>query len=421
MRTHLLATLTLLLIWASASAETFYFTFKNDTRFGVAALAIDPAHKLTVTELAPEFTLDESFKLTLVGDRLVVAAEVGGLPGVAIYDLKSNAKTPPEFVETAGAISEIKSTEGIVIAATSKGRVYRLDPAKPTRIKEWSGRKSLTPPGRKGEDILLLPAKQAALVSFQKDDNDSDARGSRIVVLGFDDLTLRGDLQLPRDHPDKHLDGNPEEQGPNPEKIFAFPDSNTLAVTLDLYGAVAFMDLDAALDGRIENYSATPSSADGAWGTAFPDKGLGFRHGDRDWLLVTNASVDGGLALFDVAARQREHVFPTAVGCEAPFRVPGTDFLATVPSGKVKVAGAAGLDKSMRPGSDLILIDLAKPFADAARAIPIGSETSHAIPLENSNVVVFTISPPTAAVVDPATAAILGTTALPGAAIRVTQ
>ncbi len=419
--THLTHLAFLLLPLAITLGESAHLTFENDDRSGVARVDFDGERITAVTELAPNFPVTDAFKLIRLGDRLVVAASVDDQPGVVIYNL-SDPSASPDFVKLDGEVSEIKPAGDRALIATSRGRFVLLDPLLPADLEIWNARKALTPPGRKGEDVLVLSNGQTAIASFQKDDDDSDATGSRLVILGLDPLAHRHDLQLPRDHPDLHIEGNPSEQGPNPEKLFAFPDSNTLAITLDLYGAVAFTDLDAALDGRLENYTAVPSADDDRWGVAFPDRGLGFAHGGRDWLLVTNASPDGGLALFDVAARSRVHVFPASAGAETPVLIPTLDTIATVVSGKVKSRTPDGLLKDSRPDTRFLLLDLDAPFDDALRTIPLDGKTSGLLATENPNrILVFTTAPPSACLFEVGDRRVLSTASIPGEVIRATR
>ena len=56
------------------------------------------------------------------------------------------------------------------------------------------------------------------------------------------ELKRLADVRLPRTHPELHIEGNLKEQGPSPEIVLVSEQTNTLLVTLDLYGAVAMMD-----------------------------------------------------------------------------------------------------------------------------------------------------------------------------------
>jgi hypothetical protein len=206
--------------------------------------------------------------------------------------------------------------------------------------------------------VTWYEPKSLALATLQKDGKNG-RKGSRLLVFHPQESAPLHDIYLPRDRPDLHMKGNEKEQRPNPELIFISDRTNTLLITLDLYGALAFADLDAAMEGKLQNYETRSTAIDESWGSAFPDRGLLFERGGKDWLLVSNASADGGLVLFDVAKRKRVAAFPAPAGTEDPVELRRAGIVATVVSGKVKARTADGkLSKEIRAHPLLILIHI---------------------------------------------------------------
>jgi hypothetical protein len=412
----------LILIFAAAghsrAGEVFY-TFKDGDASGVARLEVLDDRFGEVTRLSGELELSDAFKIVRVGNYVVAAAESEGKPGLFIG--ATDGTSGGRFVPLESKVSELIPAGDHVLIAVSKGKFFLVDPERPDQWDVWNARKELSPPGRKGEDLLLLPDGRAAFASFQKDDDNSDATGSRVVLLDLAPLKLRHDLQLPRDRPELHIPGNPKEQGPNPEKVFVFPDSNVLALTLDLYGAVAFMDLDAALRGDIKNYSTLPTSGDGTWGVSFPDRGLGFQFAGGDWLLVTNASEGGGYTLFDARKRELVRHYPAKVGGEKPIFLESTGKIVSAQSGKVKRRAEDILEKEILPENELMVFDVAQlvqgdPAAMQTVAVPF--PPSLVVALASGNLLLFGSSE--ALILKP-DGSIIERKQLLGSPIRVTQ
>lgn len=386
----------LLIVFAAlgrARAEHVYYTFLDGDSFGVGRILLGDEKIKSVNRVAMDFPMEDAFKLQLVGKHVVVVSQVDGESGVTI--LPQDAQPGAEFIPLEAEVSELAAFGDQALIAANKGLFFTIDPSAPGNIEQWNARKELSPPGRKGEDVIILPDGKSALASFQKDDDNSDAKGSRIVVFDLSPLRLRHDLQLPRDRPELHIAGNPKEQGPNPEKLFVFPESNTLALTLDLYGAVAFMDLDAALKGEIKNYTAIPTSADRSWGTAFPDRGLGFRAQGGDWLLVTNASENGGFAVFDVQNRKFIAHYPAKVGAETPVLVESAGKIFSALSGKIKSRTDSGVEKVLQPLNELVVFDVSRLITgdpEAIEALPILGPAERVVATNDGNLLLLNTS-----------------------------
>lgn len=342
-------------------AATVYYTFEN----GVAALEINGQNGdiLSHHSISREISKPKKLAVSNDGSRVIVTSE--DVPTAWICHFGNE----PEITATlslADATSEVRAKEDHALVADDQGMFYWIDLKSGQCNRRWNARDSLNPPGSKGEDIYFLPEENIVLLTFQKD-GKRGRKGSRLAVLDLPDLSVRHDLPLPRNHPELHMDSNPKEQGPNPEMIIASPRTNTIALSLDLYGAIAFANLDAALAGEWKNLEMKPTSADGKFGIAFPDRCLLFNVGDRDCLLISNAGIDGGIALFDVAERRLLAFFEAPAGAEHPVHLQKSHKVLAVISGKIKERGSDGLEKSYSPGNELLVFDVG-PLAHGKEA-----------------------------------------------------
>lgn len=355
----LLCGVCLAILSTPAQAVVFYYTHGKENG-GLARIAIQDQTGQWQGHQAlegPGFDQPKKLAITQDGGHVVVTSDESDR--VWFYQLGNAPKFVKEL-QLGGETTDVALIGDKMMLTAGEGLFYWIDPKQATIEKTWNAEKELSPSGRKGENILPLTDKQVALVSFQKDSKKGKHLGSRLVVFDPQRFDARHDLPLPRDHPELHIAADLREQGPNPEIIFVAPKSNTLALTLDLYGAVAFADLDAALKGEWKNLEYLPVSLDGAWGTAFPDRGLLFETGGRERLLISNASDNGGIVLVDVTERKITQTFPCQAGAEMPVWLPAAKKAVTVVSGKVKARGDTGLKNEISgTGNDLLVFDLA--------------------------------------------------------------
>jgi len=342
----------------TACGASFYYTF-GERRGGVARLEIDPdsgrvlAHE--VLPAPPGITHPQKMALSASGDRLLVTSDAGESGWLFALEGK------PRFIREIALMeetSDVRAQGEHALVAVSKGYFFWVNLTDGKVEKQWNAREELRPSGRKGEHIRFLPDGKTALITFQKDSKKGKHRGSRLVVFDLPSFRARYDLELPRDRPDLHINKDEKEQGPNPELVFIAPRSNTVLLTLDLYGAIAFADYGALLRGKWKHLEQVPSSMDGSWGSAFPDRGTLFEKEGREYFLVANASKDGGIALFDVAKRRIIGRFPASAGGEPPIYLPRLSKAVTVISGKLKTRTLEGLHSRNAPGNDLLLLDL---------------------------------------------------------------
>ncbi len=366
------------------SAASFYYT-TTGTDAPVGELRLEPVTGgvLLHRELG---RMDHPRKLAVDREatKLVVTSEETS--EVRIYDLSESSPVPPVVLALDEPTGDVLAGDGMAVIAAEKGFFYRLDLSRGEISHRWSSRGTLKPSGHKGESLYFSPDEKLILSTFQKDSSSGKHKGSRLIALDPNDLTLKFDLQLPRDREDLHYSNNVKETGPNPELLFFAPEQNTLALSLDLYGAIAFTDLAAAMKGRWSGYSALPSSPDDSWGMAFPDRGCVARLGKRTFLLVSNASENGGIALFDFGKREKLQAFPAEAGAEHPVYLSGLQKAVTVLSGKVKSRGPGELNNDPgTPGQDLLVVDLS-PLETGGEAtlerIPVGTAVNRILALD---------------------------------------
>ena len=291
------------------------------------------------------------------GDSILVTSEKSET--IKLFSHKSQTT---EITVPSGT-SEARTANGQGFIATNDGEILALRLPDGTKLSSWNAKSGLNPPGRKVED--MLPLGDRLFATIQKD--SKKGTGNRLVVLNLPTLALQADLPFPRNHPELEVKDDPKEQGPGPEILLAAPESNTLAITLDLYGTVAFANLDAALRGKWSHLQYVPCSADGRWGTAFPDRAAMFRVGGADYLVIANAGPDAGLALLDVARRKVVQFFPTDAGAETPIFLSKSQKIVTVVSGKRKLRKTGEIEADPRPDRSLLVVD-ASPLVAAKKA-----------------------------------------------------
>jgi hypothetical protein len=357
---RLVFALGLVLLGAALRAEGLLVAYVDNASGGVVRIDLDAdgqpvAATPAVVFESPDFPAAHKLRVSPDGRVAALAAEIEDGPNFALIDLAAPATVAPRLLTLGYAPEEHRFAAGRLYVGGSGGHLQSLDPTTGRILRRWNSRRDLRPAGHKPEDFLAFEPEGVLLVTHQKDGKEG-RQGSRIAALQLDSLRPIGDLRLPRNLPDLHL--SYKEAGPSPEIIRADPATNTLVITLDLYGALAFADLDAALQGRLANYALIPTSADGRWGHAFPDRLILARVGDRTLAVVSNASPDGGLKIFDVGARAALAFFPVEAGCDHPVLVNAGRTVATVVAGKRKRVVGDELENITTPGTDLLLLHL---------------------------------------------------------------
>lgn len=423
-----LAVLAVFLVVNALQAAGLLVAFRTGTDGGVARIDLDSEDRPVGGAPAllfrdPAFATAAKLRVSADGRHATLNSETEGRANFAIIDL---AATPvpaaPRLRTLDFTPEEHRLDNGRAFIGGTDGHLAALDLASGTLTHNWNSRRQLTPAGHKPEDLLVLEPEGLLLVTHQKD-GKKGRQGSRLVLLRLADLSLVADLPLPRDHPELHL--SEKEAGPSPEVIRVDRASNTLLLTLDLYGALAFADLDAALAGHLKNYSAVPSSADATWGTAFPDRITLAAHAGKTYAFVSNASADGGIAVFDLAARQRVGFLPVEAGCDYPVLLGGGRQLATVVSGKLKHRTGTGIAKDEKPGTDLLLIDIARAIKGdptALTRLPLDAPATHiaSVPVHDTLVAVtLAESTPLLVIYDTDSKKEIARVSLPGEAVSL--
>lgn len=340
-----------------ASAAVIYYTH-GTSNGGLARIAIQEQTGQWQGHQAiegPSLNHPKKLVITQDGGYAMVTSEETDLTW--FFQLGSTPKFLKEL-KLGSETSEVAMIGNRALLCAGEGFFYSIDPQKAKIEKTWNAETDLSPSGRKGEDILYLPNEQVALISFQKDSKKGKHLGNRLVVFDPQRFTPKYDLPLPRNHPELHIASDLREQGPSPEVILAAKKCNTLVLTLDLYGALAFADLNAALRGQWKNLDYLPTSLGGEWGTAFPDRGLLFEVGGKEHVLISNASDQGGIVLVNVADRKITQKFPCQAGAELPVWLPTAKKAVTVISGKVKARESSGVSNEISgQGNELLVFD----------------------------------------------------------------
>jgi hypothetical protein len=335
-------------LWARAAPPLFY-SYQTDGGGGIAVMHCEAPEGTEVQHrsLWEQSGMEAIKKVSLSENGRYVAAnleKVEDRNNVVVVDMRGNAR----FHSFKDEADHIAFHENLLYVGTTAGELHRLNPENGKITATWDFRKILDPSGRRPESFLFDEQSGVLWVSFQKDSKKRKHLGSRVVGIDLDDDKVIADLQLPRDKPELHYSASVDgrESGPNPEVLFVDADSNTLFVTLDLYGAVAMMDLDAALKGNLENYRVHATALDGSWGSAFPDRVGHFTHQGRTLLIVANASDPGGAAVVDPRERKVVQRLPVPGGLTTLHWIPRAGRLVSGVPGKVKSRGSDGLNKT---------------------------------------------------------------------------
>lgn len=365
--------------WTAAAAEVAY-SFKGDGDGGAAVLRLDPQSgarlEHAVIFRSPDCAKAKKVRYSASGARVAVTVEREELPNFFVSAAAPGST--PVAVNLSGTPDEVRAIGEQFIVTCGSGEVVLVDGVSGAIVKSWNGRDGLTPPGNSPEDVHVLADGTHALVSFQSDSGKGKRFGNRLVLLALPDLRVVADLQLPRHAAE--LPANLQGQQPEPEIVLSAPRANAILATLDQYGAVALLDLDAARRGSLDRCVYLPTGPDGAWGVSFPDRATLFSVGTREYALVSNAGPDGDVVLVDPAARAVVRRWETPPGLEKPVEVPVAHLLAATCAGKLKQAGT----RTFVPGEALYLFEF--PGGNMAEAnmreVPMGMKARHVAPVE---------------------------------------
>jgi len=337
-----------------AQPRTLYYSFRTDHGGGLARITANPesGEVLAHDRLFTDTGAAKIRKVAVSQCGRFVTANLDGVEernNLLVLDLQGNA--PPRYLSLPGAVDPIGFFHNKIFAGSDTGALHRIDPETLALEASWNFRQRLTPGGRRPEDLFLDGEANILWVSFQKDDRRQRHRGSRIVGISLANDEIIADLQLPRDRPELHysIEVDGREAGPNPEVLHISPATNTLFVTLDLYGAVGMADLDAARRGELKNWSVLSTAPDGSFGTAFPDRIAHFVLDDREHLAVANASAAGGVAIVDLTGRSITRHLPAPGGLTTLAYLPSVQMLVSGSAGKNKARTESGLSNVSVP------------------------------------------------------------------------
>ncbi len=298
--------------------------------------------------------------------------------GPHLFLIDADAAEDPTTIELLGAPDDVAVTGDLAIITGEKDFLAVVNVAQRQLVSQEDVTKTFVPPANAPEDVHITRDGRTAVVSFQKDSQKGKKKGNRLAIYQLPRMGRLVDLPLERSRPDLHISDNLKEQGPGPEVIYVSDKTNTLLVTLDLYGAVALADWTNARRGRAVHWILLSTSPHGRWGTAFPDRGCPLLLGDHEYFLVCNAGQEGGSAL--VRLKQREIVWrrDTPPGLETPIFFPQLRQAFSVCSGKTKQRASGRVDKSFHPRQSLYVFDFNSSTAVQTKpveAVPLPAYT----------------------------------------------
>lgn len=370
---------------------TITYSFSDEDSGGAAWVTVDAASGLFRDHQVIFDVAECGVPLKIRRDRtrdLVVVTDIEETdPQLFMAPMRPNAE--PTAIGLPSEPDELRLVDTLAMVTCDKDEIVfvELTEARVRKVDQLD--KMLKPPANGPEDIHIGPEQQFAIVSLQKDSGKGKKLGNRLLVYSLAKQELVADLRLPRDRPDLHIEGNLEQQGPGPEVIHVSAATNTLAVTLDLYGGVALMDWDAARQGQLSDYRVLSGSLEETWGNAFPDRVATFRIGEHEFMLVSNAGTEGGSILIDLNSRRTVWSRPTPPGLESAVYVPSLRQAFSVVSGKTKWRADGDVQKEFRPRAELVMFDFRS--ADAVRNAPV---TTIPLPGLPTQIVLASQSPP---------------------------
>lgn len=426
------AVIAAMLVESAIASVDLYYSFRDDGGGGLARMTVDSTtgaasqHVLVFHDAS--YVAARKLAISASGERAILINAQEGRGNMVVVDL-TESSFPYVKLDFPSEPDEVRTFGEMAVIGGDRGNVCVVDMKEGRIISHWNSRRQLRPSGHKVEDIHVLPCSELALMSFQKDSSSGRHRGSRLVVMELPELRVRHDLQLPRNRPDLHypMSKNLREQGPNPEVIITCPQSNTLFLSLDLYGAVALADLDQAVQhGVWENLQYLPTAVDGRWGHTFPDRMVRFALDEERLVVVCNAGIDGGSVLVNLASREIVQRVETGFGLETPTHIPSAGMVIAASAGKLKVRGEQGLDRTFHPRAEVHVFEIGRVGSKPAlqsqvRELPWHVFRLQALNPKSSGVVVLFVGdeqPTKFAMYDTESGEILGTVEGQGAIER---
>ena len=327
------------------------YSFKTKKKGGIASVTVDTRTGVIVGEkvLLDEKDCRNPNKLRRSPDSLTLIATDESEKGPHLFVVDRRDPKHNWNIDLPAMPDELRVTGPYGIVTCADDWIAWVDYHRGRVVSRWNVKGALHPAGNKPEDAHLVRDGRFAVVSFQKDSEKGKNRGNRLAIYDLPKPRLRADIQVVRNHPELHFQNNLQQRGPGPEVVLVSEETDTLLVTLDLYGAILLTDWRAALEGRLRNSKYLPSSLDGSWGTAFPDRAGLLRVKGRICALVFNAGTQGGAALVDLKGRAIISRVATPPGLERPVFLESLTKAYSVCSGKTKKRATNDVDKWNEP------------------------------------------------------------------------
>jgi hypothetical protein len=349
-------------VYGTAEEATVAFSVATGGSGGasVVRVDIDSGQILAVDRLFASPDCKEPFKIRRSANGKTVAVTNVKKKGPHLFVWSADTPDDPIGLDLDSIPDELRLARGLALLTMAGDAIAVVDIANGQIEKIQELDEIVTPPANAPEDLIVDAAQQHVVVSVQKDGSGGKKKGSRLLVFDLPNVELIADLPLPRQHPELHIADNPTEQGPGPEVLHISPQTDTLAVTLDLYGGVGMMRWSAAQVGRMDadDWTLVSTSPSGKLdGLAFPDRAAAMSLDGRELFLVCNAGEEGGSVLLDLAQRQVIWRGTTPAGLEKPIYIPSLRRALTVCSGKTKRRVGDDVVKEFHPQQSLIVFE----------------------------------------------------------------
>ncbi len=294
---------------AVLAAGQFYYAYFGDQEGGVAELTVDP-EKATILKQQKVFHSPGNPKL----ERLIASPDHNYFAlsntlteARSIYLLKNEGDTfSARRRDLPQRADFLVCDETLLAAVGHKSALYQVELNNPDTIKKSLNVAKLanTKGGALGKAVLTPDGSMLAALVGENDD-DGTSPGGRVLLFSWPQLELLHDIKIPRQQAALHYSPGSTQRNPMPVDIAFFPAENTVAILLELYGAVAFADLDDFQKGKLKNFRLLATAQDNKFGSGFPTKLFPLTIAGSQYLLADNAGGPCGAALFDVAARTR--------------------------------------------------------------------------------------------------------------------
>ena len=367
-------------LWSCASVfageHPLAYSFRRNGGGGVALIRIDDTTGRIVDDRvlfeSEECNRPEKLRRDAERRQYVLTNETDKKAGPHVFIVSENAAAATKSMALPSIPDEVRLRFGQALVTCDGDWLVQIDLQFAKIVKQWDAGEIVDPPANGPQDILFFEdgdesdsGRSIVVLSFQKDSRKGKKKGSRIVAFRWPEMSVIADARLPRNRPDLHIRGNKKESGPGPEIVHISKNTNRIFATLDLYGAVAFGELDRFLRGEEVIWKYLSTSIDGSWGNAFPDRMSAFRYDDAEVAFVANSGTSGGTALFDLAKRSLVWRCASPAGLETPIYVPNQAKVYSVCSGKQKARARRETEKTFIPQQGLFVFDLSKQKSNA--------------------------------------------------------